>query len=414
MEKTPKSMRLQIGLLGRTNVGKSSLLNMILNQDVSLVSEVAGTTTDLVEKSAELLPIGPVNFLDSGGIDDISELGSRRIERTRKIFNRADVALLIVEPTGITEPEEEIISNLKKKNIPYIIIVNKIDIDSPTSKAIEKIDTYGCDFVFVSCNDKANADEYRKQIKSKLQKITPPDFFKAKPILGDLAPSQGVIVLIVPIDMEAPRGRLILPQVQSIRDALDHDQIAVVLKETEYHLAYNILSRPPDIVVCDSQVVDFMVANTPNNVRCTTFSIIFSRFKGDLISQVRGAAQIDKLKKGDKVLIAEACSHHPMEDDIGRVKIPKWLRKYTRIELDIDISAGRDYPDDIKKYDLIIHCGGCMLTRTEQLRRIDIAEAAGVPITNYGVAISKLNGVLERVLEPFPEAIEEYQQISGA
>jgi [FeFe] hydrogenase H-cluster maturation GTPase HydF len=241
--------------------------------------------------------------------------------------------------------------------------------------------------------------------------ILPEEYTNPLPLIRDIIPKGGLAVLIIPIDKEAPKGRIILPQVQTIRDILDNDSISIMVKESEYPDTLKLLSRKPDIVVCDSQVVDFMVANTPDDVACTTFSILFSRFKGDLVEEVKGAFALKNLKPGNKVLIAEACSHHPNEDDIGRVKIPRWLKKYLGFKVNIDVISGRDYPDNIKDYNVIIHCGGCMITRNEKLVRIHKAKEAGVLITNYGIAISLFQGVLERVLSPFPEALEEVDML---
>jgi [FeFe] hydrogenase H-cluster maturation GTPase HydF len=406
MDKTPKSLRIQIALLGRTNVGKSSLLNMIANQDVAITSDIPGTTTDVVEKSMELLPIGPVTFLDTGGLDDVSQLSERRIERTIKILDRADIAVLVTGNGIWTEFEDNMLSRIKQAGIPFIIAINKIDISIPDDKYINKIKTITYNYFLCSSVEKRNRDDYINEFKRLLMLLLPQDFIKPHPLIRDLIPKGGLAILIIPIDKEAPKGRIILPQVQTIRDILDNDSISIMLKENEYQKTLHLLKTKPDIVVCDSQVVDFMVANTPADIPCTTFSILFSRFKGDLPEEVRGAAKIKQLKPNSKVLIAEACSHHPNEDDIGRVKIPMLMKKYLGFDIEINVSAGRDYPVDLKDYDLIIHCGACMLTRNEKLIRIKKTKNAGVPITNYGIALSLFNNVLERVLSPFPDAMK--------
>ena len=410
MERTPKALRLQIGIFGRTNVGKSSFLNMVAGQDVAITSSVPGTTTDVVEKTMELLPIGPVVFLDTGGVDDRSVLAGPRIKRTRKVFDRADVVVLIVEPEEWTGFEDAICDESTSRKAPLIVVINKTDLGAPSPAFLEKVRSRTGRIVLCSSVDAARREDQVHALKRNLLEVCPDDFLKPPPLIGDLVPAGGLVVLIVPIDLEAPKGRLILPQMQTIREVLDNDAAVLVVKEREYAALLMRLKSPPDIVVCDSQVVLKMVADTPSAVRCTTFSILFSRLKGDLAEMVRGVTAIDALKAGDKVLIAESCSHHAVEDDIGRVKIPRWLRQYAGVELDIRSSAGRDYPDDLETYKLIIHCGSCMLTRREMLFRIEKAKAKGVPITNYGVAISFVQGVLERTLVPFPAALAAYRE----
>ena len=410
MEKTPKALRFQIGIFGRTNVGKSSFLNMVAGQDVAIISSMPGTTTDVVEKTMELLPIGPVVFLDTGGMDDSSALAEQRIKRTRKVFDRADVVVLIVEPDQWTGFEDAICEEAAEKKAPLIVVINKMDLGAPSPAFLEKVRSRTGHIVLCSCVDAGKREDQVHALKRDLLEVCPDDFLKPPSLIGDLVPAGGIVVLIVPIDLEAPKGRLILPQVQTIREVLDHDAAVFVVKEREYASVLARLKSPPDLVVCDSQVVLKMVADTPPGVKCTTFSILFSRLKGDLNEMTRGVTAIDALKDGDKVLIAESCSHHAVEDDIGRVKIPRWLRQYVGVELDIRSSAGRDYPDDLETYKLIIHCGSCMLTRREMLFRIEKAKAKGVPITNYGVAISFVQGVLERTLAPFPSALNAYRE----
>ncbi len=412
MIKTPKALRLQLGIMGRTNVGKSSLLNMITQQDVAIVSPIAGTTTDIVEKQMELLPIGPVTILDTGGIDDQSVLGEKRIERTKMLFDRADIIILVVEPNYWNSYEEEIVNEIKQNNIELIIAINKTDLEKPKPEFFQLLQNYTDSIVAVTTIDKQNRDRYINSIKEKILNLLPDEYTKPIPLIGDLIKPDGLAILIIPIDKEAPKGRLILPQVQVIRDILDNNGTAIVVKETEYKktLEKILSTQKPDIVVCDSQVVHKMIDETPEEIKCTTFSILFSRFKGDLSIEASGAIYIDKLSKGDKVLIAEACSHHPIEDDIGRVKIPNWLKLYTGQDIIFETSAGRDFPDNLNKYKLIIHCGGCMLTRNEKVNRIHKALNAGVPITNYGIAISYTQRVLERVLSPFPDALKAYHQ----
>jgi [FeFe] hydrogenase H-cluster maturation GTPase HydF len=407
MEKTPKSMRLQIGLFGRTNVGKSSFLNLIAGQDIAVTSALPGTTTDIVEKTMELLPVGPVMFLDTAGIDDVSALAEKRLARTEKVFDRADVFVLITEPDAWTPFEDSIVNAARQRKAGVVIVINKADIKAPapafTNSCMERSP------LVMTCisTDSAARDRYVAEFKILLVKACPDE--KSMPLLGDLVPENGLAVLIIPIDKEAPKGRIILPQVQVIRDALDHGAASLVVREHEYPALLRRLGAPPDLVVCDSQVVDKMVADTPAGVPCTTFSILFSRYKGDLEEQTAGAAAIESLKHGDRVLIAEACTHHAVADDIGRVKIPKWLERFTGAGLKINVVSGRDYPADLADYALVVHCGSCMLTRRETVLRIGRAREAGVAITNYGLCISFLQGVIERVLEPFPAALDSFR-----
>ena len=401
MLKTPKSLRLHIGIFGRTNVGKSSFLNMAAGQDVAITSPVPGTTTDVVEKTMELLPIGPVVFLDTAGLDDISALGHLRIKKSKRVFGRTDVVILIVEPDRWSEYEDKVVEEARRRSIPLLIIINKTDISAPSENFISQMKEKTEGVFLVSSSSIKNRDEYLHAFKRHLIKIVPEDFIKPPPIVGDLIPKGGLAIFIVPIDLEAPKGRIILPQVQAIRDVLDHDQAVLVVKEHQYKDTLKKLKAPPDIVVCDSQVVKKMVEDTPKNIKCTTFSILFARFKGGLDEMIKGVKAIDSLTPLDRVLVAEACSHHAIEDDIGRVKLPKWLKSYVGGELKIDTVAGKDYPEDLEKYKLIIHCGGCMINTREVLTRIERAKEKNIPITNYGLAIAHIHGYLERVTELF-------------
>ncbi len=401
MQQTPKSLRLQIGIFGRTNVGKSSFLNMIAGQDVSIISSHPGTTTDVVEKVMELLPVGPVVFLDTAGIDDDTDLSEHRLKKTNQIFDRADISVLVCEPNEWTAYEDLIIKETVKRNTPIIIAVNKIDICNANEEFVALLKSKSTNNIFVSSTDKRNRDTYVSLLKDILIEITPKDFFDPPNVISSLVKPKGIAILIMPIDFEAPKGRLILPQVQAIRDVLDSDAISIVVKETEYKDVLSKLNEKPQIVICDSQVVDKMVAETPKEIKCTTFSILFSKIKGELGMFIDGVRAIDKIKPGDKILIAEACSHHAIEGDIGRVKIPKWIEKHLGFSPVFEISAGRDYPKNLSDYKLIIHCGSCMITRKELLIRMKKADDAGVAITNYGVLISYLHGVLDRVVEPF-------------
>ncbi|MCP4398780.1 MAG: [FeFe] hydrogenase H-cluster maturation GTPase HydF [bacterium] len=410
MIKTPKSLRLQIGLFGRTNVGKSSFLNLMSGQDVSVTSAIPGTTTDVVEKSMELLPLGPVTFLDTGGLDDTSELGELRIQRTQKVFQRADVIVLLTEAGKWDGFETQVIDEARQRSTPAILAVNKIDVRQPDRAFLERLQNITPYVMSCSCMMPEQREDYVNTFKKHLITSCPKEFLAPPTLIGDLVPSGGLAVLVVPIDLQAPKGRLILPQVQTIRDALDNDAATLVVKEREYAYMLSLLKRKPDIAICDSQVVMKMVADTPKDVKCTTFSILFARYKGDLLENVRGAAALDGLKPGDRVLVAEACSHHALEDDIGRVKIPRWLRQHVGGHLDIDTYSGRDYPANLDGYKVVVHCGGCMITRREMLSRIHTARQTDVPVVNYGVCISYLQGVLERALSPFPAALELYKQ----
>ncbi|MBQ7284998.1 MAG: [Alphaproteobacteria bacterium] len=403
MQTAPKSMRLHIALMGRVNSGKSSFLNLVSGQDVSIISAEAGTTTDVVEKSQELPPIGPVVWLDTAGFGDTTELSGKRLEKTRTTFERADIVVLVCEGSYIGKYEEEIIDEAAKRKIPLIKIYNKADICPIT-------DNQG---IVVNSTDKSSRNDVLNKFKAELIKICPEEFIDTPTVFGDLIPVGGTVIMIVPIDFEAPKGRLILPQVQAIRDGLDNSQIVTIVKESEYIAALNNMKQPPSLVICDSQVVDFMVANTPDNISCTTFSILFARLKGDIVKLVEGAAAISGLADGDKVLIAESCTHHAVEDDIGRVKIPRLLTQKTGKSLIIEHVAGFDFPADLAQYKLVVQCGGCMHNRRAMLSRINRCEQAGVPITNYGVCISELKGVLERVLMPIPQAQKAYSHIKN-
>jgi [FeFe] hydrogenase H-cluster maturation GTPase HydF len=405
METTPKGNRLHIAIFGRTNVGKSSLLNYLIGQEIAITSPVAGTTTDVVEKAAELLPLGPVLFLDTAGLDDTSELAGFRLKKTKKIFDRADCILLVAEAETWTGYEDSVLAEAEARKTPVLIIINKIDRRPPSPGYLKQSHDRTGRVIPVSCIDPAGRNAAVEAVKRHLIEMAPDDAIQTPSLIGDLLPPGGLAVLVVPIDLQAPKGRLILPQVQTIRDALDNDAAALMVKERELACMLAALKQNPSIAVCDSQAILKVSADVPKEVPCTTFSILFARQKGDLAVSAAGAAAIKTLKPGDRILIAEACSHHPLQDDIGRIKIPRWLRQYVGGELRVDVSAGRDYPDNLPDYRLIIHCGGCMLTRREMLGRLHKAQAAGIPVTNYGLAISFTQGVIRRVLAPFPSAL---------
>jgi len=401
---TPKSFRLHIGLFGRRNVGKSSLLNAMARQQVSIVSEYAGTTTDPVEKPMELLPLGPVLFIDTAGIDDLGKLGELRVDKTKKIFDRTDLGVIITEANIWGEYEQHILTELQRRDIPVIVILNKIDIEQPSSSVLNELE--GICVVPMSTKLNEGILDFRQAILD-----TAPEYFFNNPvILRDIIAPKEIAIHVMPIDKEAPKGRLLLPQVQAVRDMLDGDAISIVVKESELQESLDALKEKPKLVVTDSSAFHLVDKIVPKDILLTSYSILFARFKGDLVSQVIDTLAIDQLKPGDKVLISEACSHHPIADDIGRVKIPRWINEYVGGDLDLHVVQGHDFPSDLETYKLVIHCGACMFNRREVLSRLLLCREAGVPCTNYGLLIAYCLGIFERVLEPFPAAMEAYQQ----
>jgi [FeFe] hydrogenase H-cluster maturation GTPase HydF len=392
--KAPRGVRLVIALVGRRNAGKSSLINAVTGQETAIVSDTPGTTTDPVAKPYELLPLGPVTFYDTAGLDDEGELGELRIKATKKILYRCDVAVVVLGEDGMTEYERDLLGTIRDMDVPCIVAWNKADL-RPEDAPMEEIP--GADLLHVSAASGLGVDMLKKRIIDS----APLEYRQERLILGDLIREGDHVVCVVPIDLAAPKGRLILPQVQVLREILDCDALGTVVKEREIEAALSGLREPPGLVVTDSQVVMSVAGDVPEDVPLTTFSTLFARYKGDLDRLVAGAKAIDALKDGDTVLIGEACSHHDVADDIGRVKIPRWMTQYTGRDLHFEVYAGHDFPDDLERFALVVHCGACMLNRTEMLRRITECERRGVPITNYGVAISKLQGVLDRILRPF-------------
>lgn len=401
MEDTPKGARLHIAIFGRRNAGKSSLINALTSQDIALVSAVPGTTTDPVYKAMEILPIGPVMIIDTAGIDDVGDLGALRVERTMQILNKADLAVLVVEPeSGVTEYEQILMKEIKKRNLAVVGVVNKSDMyDLSPERLAEWSNAMQLPLLAISAITGQGVEELKRLIIKNA-----PDNWEGPPVIGDLLNPGDTVVLVVPIDLAAPKGRLILPQVQVIRDILDHDAYSVVVKERELKEALDNLRQPPRIVVTDSQEFLKAAADTPPDVLLTSFSILFARHKGDLETMVAGAKAIDSLKPGDKVLIAEGCTHHRQADDIGKVKIPRWLRQMVGGELDFAWTSGCSFPPDIAQYRLIVHCGACMLNRREMLYRLAEAREKNVPIVNYGLLIAHVHGILRRALAPFPAA----------
>lgn len=405
MRSTPKSLRLHIGIFGRRNAGKSSLLNAITRQKVSIVSDFAGTTTDPVEKPMELLPFGPVLFIDTAGLDDVGVLGELRNERTRAVFDRVDLGVIVCEAGLWEDFEEGVLKELETREVPLVIVFNKSDLGEADPTLLQRFAEKKIRTVNTVASENGGVLEFRQALLN----AAPADFIEHPAIVSDLVGPGEMAVLVVPIDKEAPKGRLIMPQVQSIRDLLDGDAYCMVTKERELRDALGRLNRPPKLVVTDSQAFLKVAADTPPEIPLTSFSILFARFRGDLTAQVAGALAIEDLKPGDKILIAESCSHHPIADDIGRVKIPRWLTQYVGGKLEFDTFQGHDFAVDLSPYSLVIHCGACVANRRAMLSRIMKCRQAGVPITNYGLAIAYSLGIFERALEPFPAALELFQ-----
>ena len=397
---TPKSLRLHIGVFGRTNVGKSTLVNYISGQDTSIVSSVAGTTTDSVYKSMELSPLGPVTLIDTAGIDDVSNLSKERIERTTRIFDLTDVAIIVLEPNIWTDFEQSIIKQLNEKKTPFLLIINNYKKEKIDNKFIQQLSNYKFTETELLQTNKYR-EEFLSTLKENLLSIIPEDILNLQPLTQNIIKSFQTVVMVVPLDLGAPKGRLILPQVQMIRACLDINAIVIITKENELKQTLEKLKDKPDIVICDSQVVKKVLDIIPKDVAFTTFSIIFSSNKSDFKTMLEGIKAIKNLKPENKILIAEACSHHASKDDIGRIKIPKLLSKYLGFDIKFDVSSGMDYPKNLEQYSLIIHCGGCMINKKQMISRLNYAAEKKVPITNYGMVISFVNNTLDRVIEPF-------------
>jgi len=406
MQNTPRGMRLHIGIFGKRNVGKSFILNSLTSQNISIVSDVAGTTTDPVEKAMELLPVGPVLFVDTAGIDDEGKLGEMRVQKTMKTLDRIDLAIIVSEESNWSRFEKELYEEFTKRDIPVIPVFNKSDLGIINDENIREIKDLKLNPIITSAKNGEGINDLKKEII----KLSPDEFLNTPSIVSDLVPPGEMAILVVPIDLEAPKGRLILPQIQTIRDLLDNDSISLVVKERELKDALSMLNKPPYLVITDSQAFLKVSADVPRDVKLTSFSILFARFKGELGEFVRGATAIESLKPGDKILVCESCTHHAIGDDIGRVKIPRWLTQYVGGKLEFEHYAGHDFPENISDYKLIIHCGACMTNRREILSRIMKSKEAGVPITNYGLAIAYSLGIFERALEPFPLAKQIYDE----
>ena len=399
--KVTRGNRLHIGFYGKRNAGKSTLFNLILGQDYSITSEISGTTTDVNIKSMELLPIGPVALMDCAGIDDINELGEKRIEKTLKTLERTDVAVYVCDFNGLNLEDESFLEKLNEKKIPCLFIINKTDLDKISSEELEKIKKYSQNIVQTSCIEVAR-DVFVEKFKTELAKILPKGFTSNINLLPEGLKKGDIAVLVIPIDKEAPAGRVILPQVQTLRAMLDSSCISIVCQVDELKKSINLINgERPKLVITDSQAFKEVSEIVPSDIALTSYSIIFARLKGDLGAFVEGSKALDEIQNGDKILICESCTHHAIEDDIGKVKIPRLVRQYTGKELTFEHYSGFDMPKNLSDYKLIIHCGACMTNRTEVLRRIELAYGAGTKITNYGVVIAKCLGILERTIEPF-------------
>lgn len=401
MNQTPASERVHISFFGKRNAGKSSVINAVTGQDLAIVSSVMGTTTDPVYKTMELLPLGPVMVIDTPGIDDEGELGALRVRKSYQVLNKTDIAILVIDSTaGKGEEELELIHRFHKKGIPYLIVYNKIDLLS-TEKIKDLAMSVRAEEVLVSASDGMNIQE----LKEKIASLKPEDTHKY-PLIQDLIEPLDLVILVVPIDKAAPKGRLILPQQQTIRDILERGALSLVVRDTElkstldHFLAQGVC---PKLVVTDSQAFTRVSKAVPENITLTSFSILFSRYKGELEIQLKGIAALSSIEDGDRILIAEGCTHHRQCGDIGTCKMPEWIRNYTGKKPVFEFTSGTEFPDDVSSYKMVVHCGGCMLNEREMKYRIACCQDQGVPITNYGILIAQVTGILKRSLGPFPE-----------
>lgn len=406
LNSTPSGERIHIGIFGKRNAGKSSVINALTGQNLAIVSDVLGTTTDPVQKAMELLPLGPVVMIDTPGLDDEGELGALRIRKAYQMLNKSDIALLVVDGTvGFTEEDFRILDRIIDKDIPYAVVLNKADLAADKDKVTEQLRSRrgaggaaadDSRVMWVSAEDKTNINELKELIAS-----LAPSEDNDRRIVGDLIGPDDLVVLVIPIDKAAPKGRLILPQQQTIRDILESDAAAVVVKENGLKEVFRSLDRKPALVITDSQVFKRVAEETPEGIPFTSFSVLFSRYKGDLETQVKGAHTLDELEDGDTILISEGCTHHRQCGDIGTEKLPAWIRKHSGRDLKFEFTSGTEFPMDIEQYRLIVHCGGCMLNEKEMKYRLKCAADAGVPMTNYGTAIAHMNGILDKSLEVF-------------
>ena len=407
MNQTPMSERIHIGFFGKRNAGKSSVMNAVTGQDIAVVSDVKGTTTDPVYKSMELLPLGPVVMMDTPGIDDEGDLGNLRVKKSYQVLNKTDVAVLVIDGTaGASEEDRALLIRIREKKIPYVVVLNKKELAPPeaeqdTARFLELAEDH---MISVSAADGSGIHELKEMI-GRIAKTEEPE----KYIVRDLLEPSDIAVLVVPIDSAAPKGRLILPQQQTIRDILEADAVSVVIKETELKNVFEKFAQKPKMVITDSQAFAQVAKDTPDDILLTSFSILMARYKGNLEQAVRGVTALDALEDGDTVLISEGCTHHRQCDDIGTVKIPRWIREYTGKEIQIETTSGTEFPDDLTKYKLIVHCGGCMLNEREMKYRLSCAQDQGVPMTNYGILIAYVKGILKRSVQVFPEIYELLQ-----
>lgn len=414
LNSTPSADRVHIGFFGRRNAGKSSVVNAVTGQDLAVVSQIKGTTTDPVQKAMELLPLGPAVIIDTPGIDDVGDLGELRVKKTKQILNKTDVAVLVVDITvGISQAEQELLKIFQQKNIPYVLAFNKVDVStaykSESSLSKGKFEQQQ----LLLSQEEANIIRISaktgfqiQELKEKIARLAILEESKQR-IVGDLIQPGDFVVLVVPIDKAAPKGRLILPQQQTIRDILESDAAAIVVREYELKQTLNSLGKQPALVITDSQAFAKVSSDTPDQIPLTSFSILFARYKGNLKTVVQGAAAIESLQDGDKVLISEGCTHHRQCDDIGSVKLPRWLKEYTKKQLQIEFSSGMEFPENLSEYKLAIHCGGCMLNEREMKYRLKCAKDQDVPMTNYGIAIAYMKGILRRSVQLFPEVFAE-------
>lgn len=404
MNQTPASERVHIGFFGRRNAGKSSVMNAVTGQDLAVVSDVRGTTTDPVYKSMELLPLGPVVMMDTPGIDDEGELGALRVRKSYQVLNKTDAAVLVIDGgVGVTPEDKALLKRIREKKIPYVIAVNKKELAAPDAlkKIVDELSSEDGEIIAVSAATGEGIDELKEQIAAAADTEEPERY-----IVRDLLKPSDMAVLVAPIDKAAPKGRLILPQQQTIRDILEADAVSVVVKETELQNVLGQFQNKPKMVITDSQAFEKVAADTPEDILLTSFSILFARYKGDLAAVVKGVTALDTLEDGDAILISEGCTHHRQCDDIGTVKLPRWIREYTGKEIRIETTSGTEFPDDLTKYKMIVHCGGCMLNEREMKYRLKCAEDQGVPMTNYGITIAYMKGILKRSVEVFPEIFE--------
>lgn len=405
MNQTPMSERVHIGFFGKRNAGKSSVMNAVTGQDIAVVSEVRGTTTDPVYKSMELLPLGPVVMMDTPGIDDEGELGALRVKKSYQVLNRTDTAVLVLDGTaGVSREDAALLERIRRKKLPYIIVLNKKDalsdpaVEEQEDRVRAQLDLSEEQLLSVSAADGTGINELKERLACLAQEEGPERY-----IVRDLIGPSDLVVLVVPIDKAAPKGRLILPQQQTIRDILEADAVSVVVKENELRGTLERLGEKPKLVITDSQAFRKVAEDTPEDILLTSFSILFARYKGNLEEAVRGVAELDTLQDGDAILISEGCTHHRQCDDIGTVKIPRWIREYTGKEIRFETTSGTEFPDELGKYKLVVHCGGCMLNEREMRYRLACARDQGVPMTNYGILIAHTQGILKRSVQVFPE-----------